>query len=62
MPSPSHTQLARRERQIMEIVYRLGQATEQAVAALLDMSQSTLSEDDLDQLSGLIDKARKEGR
>ena len=129
VPSPSHNQLARRERQIMEIVYRLGQATaaealaelpdppsysavrahlrileekghlrhdqegtryvfrptvarnrarrsalkqvvrtffegsaEQAVAALLDMSQSTLSEDDLDQLSGLIDKARKEGR
>ena len=37
-------------------------SAEQAVAALLDMSQSTLSEDDLDQLSGLIDKARKEGR
>ena len=129
MPSPSHNQLARRERQIMEIVYRLGQATaaevqaelpdppsysavrahlrileekghlrhdqkgtryvfrptvarhrarrsalkqvvqtffdgsaEQAVAALLDMSHSQLSEDDLDKLSGLIDRARKEGR
>jgi hypothetical protein len=37
-------------------------SAEQAVAALLDMSQSTLSEDDLDQLSGLVDKARKEGR
>ena len=129
MPSSSHNQLARRERQIMEIVYRLGQATaadvlaampdppsysavrahlriledkghlrhdqvgtryvfqptvarhrarrsalkqvvqtffegsaEQAVAALLDMSHSKLSEDDLDRLSGLIDRARKEGR
>ena len=129
MPNPSHNHLARRERQIMEIVYRLGRATaaevqaamsdppsysavrahlriledkghlrhdregtryvfrptvarhrarrsalkqvvrtffdgsaEQAVAALLDMSHSTLSEDDLDRLSGLIDKARKEGR
>ncbi len=129
MPRPSHNQLARRERQIMEIVYRLGQATaaevqselpdppsysavrahlrileekghlrhdqegtryvfqptvarhrarrsalkqvvqtffegsaEQAVAALLDMSHSTLSADDLDRLSGLIDRARKEGR
>ena len=129
MSTPSHNHLARRERQIMEIVYRLGQATaadvlaempdppsysavrahlriledkghlrhdregtryvfrptvardrarrsaltqvvqtffegsaEQAVAALLDMSHSKLSEDDLDRLSGLIDKARKEGR
>ncbi len=129
MASPSHNQLARRERQIMEIVYRLGQATaagvqaelpdppsysavrahlriledkghlrhdqegtrdafrptvahdrarrsaltqvaraffdgsaEQAVAALLDMSHTKLSEDDLDQLSSLIDEARKEGR
>ena len=129
VPSPSPNQLARRERQIMEIVYRLGQATaaavqaelpdrpsysavrahlriledkghlrhdqkgsryvfrptvardrarqsaltqvvwtffdgsaERAVAALLDMSHTKLSEDDLDRLSGLIDKARKEGR
>ena len=128
MTRSSHNQLARREGQIMEIVYRLGQATaagvlaelpdppsysavrahlriledkghlrhdqegtryvfrptvprhrarrsalkqvvrtffddsaEQAVAALLDMSHSELSEDDLDRLSGLIDKARKEG-
>ena len=129
MRNLSHNHLARRERQIMEIVYRLGQATaadvqaelpdppsysavrthlriledkghlrhdqegtryvfrptvarhrarrsalkqvvqaffggsaEQAVAALLDMSHSKLSEDDLDRLSGLIDRARKEGR
>ncbi len=129
MPDASHNQLARRERQIMEIVYQLGRATaaevlaalpdppsysavrahlrileekghlrhdqegaryvfrptvarhrarrsalkqvvrtffdgsaEQAVAALLDMSHAKLSEDELDRLSGLIDKARKEGR
>ena len=100
MPRPSHNQLARRERQIMEIVYRLGRATaadvlaelpdppsysavrararrsaltqvvqtffdgsaEQAVAALLDLSHEKLSDDDLDRLSGLIDKARQEGR
>lgn len=129
MPRPAPDQLARRERQIMEIVYRLGQATaadvlaelpdppsysavrahlriledkghlrhdqegaryvfrptvardrarrsalkqlvrtffdgsaEQAVTALLDMSHSKLSDDDLDRLSGLIHKARKEGR
>ena len=128
-PDASHRHLARRERQIMEIVYRLGRVTaaevlaalpdppsysavrahlriledkghlrhdqegtryvfrstvarhrarrsalkqvvqtffdgsaEQAVAALLDMSHAKLSEDDLDRLSGLIDKARKEGR
>ena len=35
MPSPSHQQLARRERQIMEIVYRLGQATAADVLAEL---------------------------
>lgn len=129
MPKPSHNQLARRERQIMEIVYQRGQATavevqaalpdppsysavrahlriledkghlrhdregaryvfrptvapdrarrsalkqvvqtffdgsaEDAVAALIDMSQAKLSDDDLDRLSGLIAKARKEGR
>jgi len=129
MARSSHNQLARRERQIMEIVYRLGRATaaevlaelpdppsysavrahlrileekghlrhdregaryvfrptvavdrarrsalkqvvqtffdgsaEQAVTALLDMSHANLSEDDLNRLSGLIDKARKEGR
>ena len=129
MPDASHNQLARRERQIMQIVYQLGRATaaevlaalpdppsysavrahlrileekghlrhdqegaryvfrptvarhrarrsalkqvvqtffdgsaEQAVAALLDMSHAKLSEDELDRLSGLIDKARKEGR
>ncbi len=129
MASPPHNQLARRERQIMEIVYRLGQVTaagvlaelpdppsysavrahlriledkghlrhdqegtryvfrptvardrarrsalrqvvrtffdgsaEQAVAAVLDMSHTELSEVDLDRLSGLIERARKEGR
>ena len=129
MPKSSHHQLARRERQIMEIVYRLGRASaaevreamsdppsysavrahlrileerghlthareraryvfcptvapdrarrsalkqvvqtffdgsaEDAVAALLDMSQSKLTPEDLDRLSGLIDQARKEGR
>src|SRR5262245_4907947 len=35
---------------------------EEAVAALLDSSSSTLSEEELDRLQGLIDKARKGGR
>lgn len=33
-----------------------------AAAALLDSSAARLSDDDLDRLSSLIDKARKEGR
>ena len=37
-------------------------STEDAVAALLDISKSKLSEADLDRLSKLIDEARKEGR
>ena len=37
-------------------------STEQAVAALLDLSHSKLSDDELERLSGLIDRARKEGR
>jgi hypothetical protein len=37
-------------------------STEQAVAALLDMSGSKLSEDELERLSARIDQARKEGR
>ena len=37
-------------------------STEQAVAALLDMSRSKLSADELDRLSNLIEQARKEGR
>ncbi|MFN0121352.1 MAG: BlaI/MecI/CopY family transcriptional regulator [Blastocatellia bacterium] len=37
-------------------------STEQAVAALLDLSKTRLSQDELDRLSDLIDKARKEGR
>jgi predicted transcriptional regulator len=126
-PSPSH--LSRRERQIMDIIYRLGQATaaevldqlpsppsysavramlrileekghlrheeqgpryvylptlprekarfsalkqvvqtffegstEQAVAALLGMSSTQLSDEELGRLANLIDQARKEGR
>jgi len=35
---------------------------EKAVAALLDMSRSELSESELDRLSRLIDQAREEGR
>lgn len=129
MARMSHANLSRRERQIMDIVYRQGQATaaevlealpdppsysavramlrileekghlkheqqgpryvflptlprekasrsalkqlvqtffdgstEQAVAALLDLSGSKLSSDELDRLSELIDQARKEGR
>jgi len=37
-------------------------SVEQAVAALIELPQSRLSQDDLARLSRLIDKARKEGR
>lgn len=37
-------------------------SAEQAVAALLDMSAADLSEEDLDRLSDLIERAREEGR
>ena len=129
MPKHPHVHLSRRERQIMDVVYRLGQAsaadvlenmpdppgysavrtmlrlleekgylrhdqegpryvylptlsrdkarqsalkqlvqtffdnsTEQTVAALLDMSKSKMSGEELERLSELIEKARKEGR
>jgi predicted transcriptional regulator len=129
MTAPSPRQLSRRERQIMDIIYALGQATaaevhdklpdppsysavramlrvledkghlrheeqgpryvfkptlprkkaaasalrqlvqtffdgstEQALAALLDLSSTELSDAELDRLSQLIEQARKEGR
>ena len=129
MPDAPRSQLSRRERQIMDVIYRLGRATaatvmanlpdppsysavrallrvleekghlkhvqegpryvylptvtrararqsamqqlvrtffegstEQAVAALLDMSVAKLSEDELERLSQRIAQARKEGR
>ena len=37
-------------------------STEQAVTALLELSRSELSQDELDRLSHLIAQARKEGR
>ena len=37
-------------------------STEQAVAALLDLSAAQLSDAELDRLTGLIEQARKEGR
>ncbi len=37
-------------------------STEQAVVALLDLSTSKLSDDELNRLAKLIDQARKEGR
>ena len=37
-------------------------STEQAVAALLDLSDRALSDAELDRLARLIDQARKEGR
>ena len=37
-------------------------STTQAVAALLDVSDTDLSEEDLDELARMIAKARKEGR
>jgi predicted transcriptional regulator len=39
-----------------------GGSTEQAVATLLDVSARDLSQEDLDRLAALVDKARKEGR
>lgn len=129
MTTKSHQHLSRRERQIMDIIYRQGQATaqdvldnlpnppsysavramlrlleekgylkhqqdgpryvflptlardkarksalqqmlqtffddstEQAVAALLDLSRPKLSPEELDRLSQMIEEARKEGR
>jgi BlaI family penicillinase repressor len=129
MPKPVSRGLSRRERQIMDVIYRRGQATaaevmqgiidppgysavramlrilegkghlrhesrgpryvflptvprekarrsslkqlmqtffdgsvEQTVAALLDLSASKLTHEELDRLSALIDQARKEGR
>ena len=129
MARKSHTNLSRRERQIMDIIYQRGQATaaevmenlpnppgysavramlrlleekgyvkheqdgpryvflptlsrekarqsamkqmlqtffdgstEEAVAALLDLSRSKLSNEELDRLSQLIEQAREEGR
>ena len=129
MTKPSPAQLSRRERQIMDIIYRRGPATaaevlehlpsppsysavramlrvleekghlrheeqgpryvylptvprdqarssalrqlvqtffegraDQAVAALLGMSRSEMSEEELDRLAGLIEQGRKEGR
>lgn len=47
-------------RQLVETFF--GGSAEQAVAALLDPSENELSDDQLDRLSDLIDKARKEGR
>jgi hypothetical protein len=37
-------------------------STEKAMAALLDLGRTDLSEDELRRLSRLIDDARKEGR
>ena len=37
-------------------------STEDVVAALLDISEDSLSEEDYRRLTGLIEKARKEGR
>jgi BlaI family transcriptional regulator, penicillinase repressor len=37
-------------------------SAEQAVAALLDMSRTKLSDEELDRLSSIIENARKEGR
>lgn len=37
-------------------------STEQAVAALLDLSKTKLKQEELDRLSVLIEQARKEGR
>src|SRR6266550_524279 len=104
MSKETNTQLSRREREIMDLIYRAGRATaaevleqlsdppsysavrallrerarqsalrqvlhtffdgstEEAVAALLDLSSTRLSDAELERLSKLIADARKEGR
>jgi predicted transcriptional regulator len=37
-------------------------STEQAVAAMIDMSRAKMSDDELNRLSEMIEQARKEGR
>ena len=52
-----------RESALKQVVRTFFQdSPEEAVAALLDISASRLSEDDFDRLAKLIERARKEGR
>ena len=61
--SPVIPRAAARESALRGVVRTFfgGSATE-AVAALLDMSDGKLSRDDLDEIAGLIRRAKKEGR
>ena len=66
MPStPLHTALTRRERQIMDILYRRGRATAGEVMADLsgDPNYSTVRTQlrVLERIAALVDKARKDG-
>ena len=47
-------------KQVLETFF--DDSTEQAVAALLDLSRAKLSSEELDRLSRMIEEARKEGR
>jgi hypothetical protein len=61
MRSKAHLDLSRRERQIMEAIYRLGSATvsETTAAALLDLSAAEMTDEELDRLSAPIPEAKK---
>src|SRR5689334_1696283 len=61
--SPVVTRTAARQSALRSLVQTFfdGSAT-QAVAALLDMSESRLSRDEADQLATLIEKAKREGK
>jgi len=61
VPKRSRSSAARAALQRTLDTFFDGSAT-QAVAALLDVSDADLSEEDLDELAKLIAKARKEGR
>jgi predicted transcriptional regulator len=61
--SPVVPRTAARQSALKQLVKTFfdGSAT-QAVAALLDMSESQLSADEADELAALIDKAKREGK
>jgi predicted transcriptional regulator len=71
-------QLSRRERQIMDVVYRRGRATAaeilegipdppsysavRAMLRVLEDNDGRLADEEIDRLSRLVDKAKEEGR
>ncbi len=61
IPTVSHNKAKQSALQQMLSTFFEG-STERAVAALLDLSSSNLSPEELDRLAGLIERAREEGR